>query len=89
MATRLAIVNRDKCRPYKCSYECEKYCPPNRMGKLCIEIREKAQISAELCIGCGQCEKVCPFNAIKKLNYHWNTTLYFLMALIVSACSSV
>jgi len=41
------------------------------MGKLCIEVTPAskiAQISEELCIGCGICVKKCPFAAISIIN---------------------
>lgn len=60
--TRIAIVNSDKCKPKRCRQECKKYCPVVRMGKLCIQVDPNAkiaQISEELCIGCGICVKVC------------------------------
>ena len=31
--TRVAIVNRDKCKPKKCRQECKKSCPVVRMGE--------------------------------------------------------
>lgn len=30
---RLAIVNKDKCKPKKCSLECKKNCPINKSEK--------------------------------------------------------
>lgn len=68
MATRLAIVNQDKCKPTKCNRECEKSCPVNQVGKVCIDIEETAKISETLCIGCGGCVKACPFGAIMIVN---------------------
>ena len=29
---RIAIINRDRCQPRKCSKECEYFCPPVRTG---------------------------------------------------------
>mmetsp|Transcript_40710 Transcript_40710/g.53621 ORF Transcript_40710/g.53621 Transcript_40710/m.53621 type:complete len:630 (+) Transcript_40710:75-1964(+) len=69
--TRIAIVNKDKCKPKKCRQECKKGCPVVRMGKECIEVVPKssiAYISEELCIGCGICVKKCPFEAVSIIN---------------------
>ena len=35
---RVVIVNKDKCKPKKCSLECKRECPVNRAGKLCIAV---------------------------------------------------
>jgi ATP-binding cassette, sub-family E, member 1 len=51
--------------------ECKKDCPVNRLGKLCIQVKNTDKlslISEELCIGCGICVKKCPFNAISIIN---------------------
>lgn len=69
--TRLAIVSSDRCKPSRCGLECKKFCPPVKMGKLCIEVKKSSKtsnISEELCIGCGICIKKCPFNAISIIN---------------------
>jgi ATP-binding cassette, sub-family E, member 1 len=74
---RIAIIDRDRCRPEKCGRECLNSCPVNRQGRQCVEIgdiedgpkkKKIAKISADLCIGCGICPKVCPFNAIQIVN---------------------
>lgn len=62
---RLAVIDKDKCKPKKCKKECMKSCPVNRSGKMCIEIEDVAKVSEDLCIGCNRCAVVCPFNAIK------------------------
>ena len=46
----------------------KKSCPVVRSGKECIDIEDIAIISDSLCIGCGICVDVCPFNAIKIVN---------------------
>lgn len=42
--TRIAIVNKDRCKPKKCALECKQACPVNRMGKLCIEVTPKDKV---------------------------------------------
>lgn len=68
---KIAIINKDKCRPNKCSKECKKICPPERSGTTVIDIEEltkPAKIYEPNCIGCNLCVKRCPFNAIKIIN---------------------
>jgi len=97
---RIAIINKDKCKPEKCNKECIKSCPPQKSGKIVIEIEDLAKnlqtitnksdmvktdkstysinqftdknkiakIAESLCIGCNQCARVCPFDAIKIIN---------------------
>lgn len=70
--TRLAIVDKDACKPDDCALECIKFCPVNRTGKECITLptegKKVARISEVLCNGCGICVKKCPFDAIKIIN---------------------
>ena len=70
MVHRVAVVDDDLCQSKKCGLECIKECPVNINGKQCIVLPENkiALISEELCIGCGICVKVCPFDAIDILN---------------------
>jgi len=68
---RIAIINADKCKPKKCSQECAKTCPRNKIGKICVDVKRTstiAFISEALCIGCGMCVKRCPYEAIKIIN---------------------
>ncbi len=72
--TRIAIVNPDKCKPQNCNQECKKSCPVVKCGKMCIEVKmnsekkSQAVIHENLCIGCNQCVKKCPMNAITIIN---------------------
>ncbi|BAI60285.1 RNase L inhibitor [Methanocella paludicola SANAE] len=63
---RIAIIEKDRCHPRKCSSECIKYCPKVRTGDETVRIGDegKAVISEELCVGCGICVKKCPTQAI-------------------------
>jgi ATP-binding cassette subfamily E protein 1 len=63
---RIAVVHRDRCHSKQCGTECIVYCPRVRTGDETVVIGEdeKAQISEELCVGCGICIKKCPFEAI-------------------------
>ncbi|KAI5171560.1 ATP-binding cassette, sub-family E, member 1 [Nematocida sp. LUAm3] len=73
--TRLAVVLQDKCKPKLCQLECKRSCPVNRQGKPCITVEKtsvNSSISEILCIGCGACQKACPFNAIKIINLPTN-----------------
>lgn len=74
--SRLAIINYKKCKPTKCNHECKRKCPPNLQGAKCIEIenipnsieKKRAKINENLCIGCGTCTRMCPFDAIQIVN---------------------
>ncbi|MFX1480703.1 MAG: ribosome biogenesis/translation initiation ATPase RLI [Promethearchaeota archaeon] len=72
---RIAVLNRDFCKPDKCSpfgkKPCIKYCPRVRTGDKTIVLGpdEKYVIITEsLCSGEGICIKKCPFNAIRIVN---------------------
>ncbi len=70
MVHRVAVVDDTLCQSKKCGLECIKDCPVNINGDECIMLPNSkiALISEELCIGCGICIKVCPFDAIDILN---------------------
>ncbi|MBU3967385.1 MAG: ribosome biogenesis/translation initiation ATPase RLI [Euryarchaeota archaeon] len=63
---RLAILDRDRCQPRLCDFQCIKFCPRVRTGDETIIVGEdgKPVISEELCAGCGICVKRCPFESI-------------------------
>jgi len=67
---RIAIIDREKCMPEKCSQECHRFCPRVRAGdeETVIVRGEFAEISEVLCIGCGICVKKCPKKAITIVN---------------------
>lgn len=68
---RIAVVDRDYCKPDKCSLECIRFCPVNRSKKKAIELapdRSHAVIYEETCVGCGICVKKCPYSAISIVN---------------------
>ncbi|CAN6272311.1 unnamed protein product [Urochloa humidicola] len=70
-SSRIAVVVEDRCRPNKYGQECRRRCPVNATGRQCIQVTPSSKvsmISEDMCIGCGICVKVCPFNAIQIIN---------------------
>jgi len=72
---RIAVLNKDFCKPNKCSpygeKPCIKYCPRVRTGDktIVLSIDEKyVMITENLCSGEGICIKKCPFKAISIVN---------------------
>ena len=72
---RIAVLNKDFCKPDKCSpfgeKPCIKYCPRVRTGDETIVLSPDGKsviITESLCSGEGICIKKCPFNAIHIVN---------------------
>ena len=74
MSHRVAVVDKDLCKPKKCGLECINFCPVNKSGGKCIVLSEEdrtkavAVIDESICNGCGICVKKCPFDAITIVN---------------------
>ncbi|MEM4440184.1 MAG: 4Fe-4S binding protein, partial [Desulfurococcaceae archaeon] len=69
---RVAVVDKDYCKPNRCTLECIRFCPVNRSRKKkavdLTEDKSRAVIYEDVCVGCGICVKKCPFNAISIVN---------------------
>ena len=68
---RVAILDKELCRPKDCGIVCIKFCPKVRTRVETIKIpesEEKPVITEALCTGCGICVKKCPFEAITIVN---------------------
>ena len=66
---KLAIIDKQKCKPTVCGHECKKYCPVEKKeNDTCVTIDSKAHIDEHTCVGCAICVKRCPFGAIDIIN---------------------
>ncbi|MEM0476404.1 MAG: ribosome biogenesis/translation initiation ATPase RLI [Candidatus Aenigmatarchaeota archaeon] len=72
MKKRIAVIDRELCRFDKCNLVCISKCPIATNNKKAVYFNEEKNIVAideDLCIGCGICIKVCPFDAIRIVNF--------------------
>ena len=73
-AGRIAVVDRELCKPKKCGLACRQACPIVRGGEECIAYvtdadgKQRLAVDESLCIGCGICVKRCPFGALSVVN---------------------
>jgi len=67
---RVAVVDKERCRPDKCDLVCIRFCPMVRTRKEAIRLGDdgKAYVSELLCSGCGICVRKCPFDALRIVN---------------------
>ncbi|MCF2138966.1 MAG: ribosome biogenesis/translation initiation ATPase RLI [Candidatus Lokiarchaeota archaeon] len=71
---RIAVINRDSCKPNDCASgpnkPCIKYCPRNRTGDETIKLWDDGfpHVNPLLCSGCGICVKKCPFHCYTIIN---------------------
>jgi ATP-binding cassette subfamily E protein 1 len=67
---RIAVVDKERCKPDKCTQECIRFCPMVRTRREAIRQDEegKAFVSEFICSGCGICVKKCPFDALSIVN---------------------
>ena len=71
---RIAVVDRELCKPKKCQLTCQRVCPVVRSGDDCITYEQGQdgkniiKIDEMLCVGCGICMKRCPYEALSVVN---------------------
>lgn len=67
---RVAVVDKEKCKPDKCDEVCVRFCPMVRTRREAIRMGEdgKAYVAEMICSGCGICVKKCPFDALRIVN---------------------
>ena len=69
---RIAIVDKDRCRPKDCTHECQRFCPRVRTGDETVVFPdglEKPPVIIEaLCSGEAICVKKCPYHVIHIVN---------------------
>ncbi|MFW9957386.1 MAG: ribosome biogenesis/translation initiation ATPase RLI [Candidatus Odinarchaeota archaeon] len=69
---RIAILDRQRCRPKDCTHECQRFCPRVRTGDETVifpDGQDKPPVIVEsLCSGEAICVKKCPYHVISIVN---------------------
>ncbi|UCE10136.1 MAG: ribosome biogenesis/translation initiation ATPase RLI [Candidatus Thorarchaeota archaeon] len=69
---RIAILDKDRCRPKDCSHECQRFCPRVRTGDETVVFFDGPDkpptIVEALCSGEAICVKKCPYHVISIVN---------------------
>ncbi|MHA2424777.1 MAG: ribosome biogenesis/translation initiation ATPase RLI [Candidatus Thorarchaeota archaeon] len=69
---RIAVLDRNRCRPKDCSHECQRFCPRVRTGDETVVFEEGPDkpptIVEALCSGEAICVKKCPYGCIQIVN---------------------
>ena len=69
---RIAILDKDRCRPKDCSHECQRFCPRVRTGDETVVFEDGPDkpptIVEALCSGEAICVKKCPYHCIQIVN---------------------
>ncbi|MGY5860665.1 MAG: ribosome biogenesis/translation initiation ATPase RLI [Candidatus Thorarchaeota archaeon] len=69
---RIAILDKERCRPKDCSHECRRFCPRVRTGDETVVFTEGPDkpptIIEVLCSGEAICVKKCPYHCIHIVN---------------------
>jgi len=66
---RVAVLDKDRCKPKRCDRACYRFCPPVRSRIEAIRFEnEKPFVAEALCVGCGICVRKCPFKALSIVN---------------------
>ena len=66
---RVAVLDKDRCKPKRCGRLCYRFCPKVRSKIEAIRFEnDKPLVVEALCVGCGICIKKCPFKALSIVN---------------------